>query len=290
MLGSDFPISIESKYYKWRRAVTRVNTWTIRARIRLLDPQQQPPLRLFDFFPQRPPIAPVHHAGLFIRPSPALDRRLERHLACIEGRHLAWIQVAYKDHHRSARWKGGVERHGVGARRRLCSDSEGVATMGPSGVAFVTAQGVHKARKLPKQGLLRGGGLDQAVQHLLIAPAPIAAVNLALGLPKHVRLLQGLCATRLNHAVTPLFGESCEAGFEGSSAGIVIRECGVDAEGVANPECFQVGFEGVTDEGGSGASRGSGLGDGMGDERASGKRGKILWEVVDDGFSGWCDY
>ena len=61
-------------------------------------------------------------------------------------------------------------------------DSVGVATTGASGVAFVTVQGVHKARKPPKQGLVRGGGLDQAVQHLLIAAVPIAVVTLALGL------------------------------------------------------------------------------------------------------------
>lgn len=50
-------------------------------------------------------------------------------------------------------------------------------------------------------------------------------------------------AARLNFAVTPFFGEPCETGFEGSTAGVVVHECGVDAEGMAYVEGFEVGFE-----------------------------------------------
>ena len=63
-------------------------------------------------------------------------------------------------------------------------------------------------------------------------------------------------ATRLDLAVTPFFGEPCETGFEGSTAGMVVCECGVDAEGVADSEGFEVGFEGVTNEDRGGALRG----------------------------------
>ena len=37
-------------------------------------------------------------------------------------------------------------------------------------------------------------------------------------------------------AVTPFFGEPCEPGFERSTARVVVHECGVDAEGVVDPE------------------------------------------------------
>ena len=36
----------------------------------------------------------------------------------------------------------------------------------------------------------------------------------------------------------------------------MVHECGVDAEGMADPEDFEVGFEGVTDEDGGGAALG----------------------------------
>ena len=49
--------------------------------------------------------------------------------------------------------------------------------------------------------------------------------------------------------MTPLFGEPGQSGFEWSAAGVVIYECGVNAEGVADPEGLEVGFEGVANEG-----------------------------------------
>jgi hypothetical protein len=39
--------------------------------------------------------------------------------------------------------------------------------------------------------------------------------------------------------------------------GVVVHECGVDAEGVTDPEGFEVGFEGVTDEDGCGTALGA---------------------------------
>ena len=38
--------------------------------------------------------------------------------------------------------------------------------------------------------------------------------------------------------------------------GMVVDECGVDAERIADPERLEVRFEGVTDENGSGAALG----------------------------------
>ena len=51
--------------------------------------------------------------------------------------------------------------------------------------------------------------------------------------------------------------ELCESGFEGPTAGMVVDECGVDAERMADPERLKVRFEGVTDENGSGAALGA---------------------------------
>lgn len=59
-------------------------------------------------------------------------------------------------------------------------------------------------------------------------------------------------ALSLDLAVTPFLGEPCESGFEWSTAGVVVHQRGVDAEGVTDPEGFEVGFEGVTDEDGRG--------------------------------------
>ena len=44
----------------------------------------------------------------------------------------------------------------------------------------------------------------------------------------------------------PFLGEPCETGFEWSTAEVVVDECGVDVERVADPECLEVRFEGVT--------------------------------------------
>ena len=63
-------------------------------------------------------------------------------------------------------------------------------------------------------------------------------------------------AARLNLAATPFLGEPSEPGFEWSTTGVVVCKCGVDAEGVADPEGFEVGFKGVTDEDGGGATLG----------------------------------
>lgn len=57
-------------------------------------------------------------------------------------------------------------------------------------------------------------------------------------------------AARLDLASAPLFGEPGEPGFERPAAGVVVYKRGVDAEGVADPEDFEVGFEGVADEDG----------------------------------------
>ena len=61
-------------------------------------------------------------------------------------------------------------------------------------------------------------------------------------------------ATRLDLAVTLLCGEPCKAGFEGSTAGVVVCECGVNAEGVADSE-------GVSNEDRDGAVKGCEEGD-----------------------------
>jgi len=61
-------------------------------------------------------------------------------------------------------------------------------------------------------------------------------------------------AACLDLAVTPFLGEPSEPGFEWSTAGVVVYECGVDAEGVADSESLEVGFEGVTDEDRGGAT------------------------------------
>ena len=47
----------------------------------------------------------------------------------------------------------------------------------------------------------------------------------------------------------PFLGEPCETGFEWSTAGVVVDECGVDVERVADPERLEVRFE--EDEGGA---------------------------------------
>ena len=57
----------------------------------------------------------------------------------------------------------------------------------------------------------------------------------------------------LDLALSPFLGEPCKSRFEGLTAGVVVHECGVDAEGVAYLEGFEVGFEGVTDDDGCGA-------------------------------------
>lgn len=54
--------------------------------------------------------------------------------------------------------------------------------------------------------------------------------------------------------MAPFLREPCEPWFEWSTTGVVVYQCGINAEGVANPEGFEVGFEGVTDEDGCGAS------------------------------------
>ena len=46
------------------------------------------------------------------------------------------------------------------------------------------------------------------------------------------------------------------ARFEWSTAVVVVDECGVDTDGMADPEGFEIGFEGVTDENGCGAALG----------------------------------
>ena len=162
-----------------------MDTTSRRPHTGLLDPQkQQPPLGLFDFFLQRPPIArspprrPIHFLCFF----PALDRRLERDLACIERRHPTRIRVACKYHHRGACWKGRVERHEVGVQCRLRSGEcfwRGLCRRGHDGRirrrfwrhpwkrsthvhqhdTVLTTQGIREARKPPKQELVRGDGL-----------------------------------------------------------------------------------------------------------------------------------
>jgi hypothetical protein len=56
--------------------------------------------------------------------------------------------------------------------------------------------------------------------------------------------------TGLDLSSDPFFGKPCEPGFEGPSTGVVISECCVDAEWVADFEGFEVGFKGVTEEDG----------------------------------------
>jgi hypothetical protein len=58
-----------------------------------------------------------------------------------------------------------------------------------------------------------------------------------------------------------------------STVGVVVHECGVDAEGVADPERFQVGFDGVTDEDGSGAGVACEDGSEVGLDPGEGRRG-----------------
>ena len=50
-------------------------------------------------------------------------------------------------------------------------------------------------------------------------------------------------AACLDLAVTPFLGEPSESGFEWTTAGVVVDECGVDAERVADPERLEVRFE-----------------------------------------------
>ena len=66
-------------------------------------------------------------------------------------------------------------------------------------------------------------------------------------------------AACLDLAVTPFLGEPCESGFGWPTAGMVVDECGVDTERVADPERLEVRFEGVTDENGSGAALGDAI-------------------------------
>lgn len=77
----------------------------------------------------------------------------------------------------------------------------------------------------------------------------------------------------LDFAVTPLLGEPCESGLEWSTAGVVIYQCGVDAEGVADPEGFEIGFEGVTDEDGRGTALRCEDGEELGLDLGEGGRG-----------------
>jgi hypothetical protein len=55
--------------------------------------------------------------------------------------------------------------------------------------------------------------------------------------------------------------------------GVVVDECGIDAEGVADPEGFVVGLEGVTDEDGGGAALGYENGEKLGLDFGEGHRG-----------------
>jgi hypothetical protein len=80
-------------------------------------------------------------------------------------------------------------------------------------------------------------------------------------------------AVRLDLALTPFLSESCESGFEQSTAGVVVHECGVDAEGVTAPERFEVGFKGVTDEDGGGPGVGCKDGEEVGLDLGEGRRG-----------------
>jgi hypothetical protein len=76
----------------------------------------------------------------------------------------------------------------------------------------------------------------------------------------------------LDLALTPFLGEPCEPGFEGSTAGVVVDECGVVAEGMADPERFQVGFERADEDGGGfvfGYENGKQLGLDLGEGRRS---------------------
>jgi hypothetical protein len=56
---------------------------------------------------------------------------------------------------------------------------------------------------------------------------------------------------RIRPRADTVTGEPCESGFEWSD------ECSVDAEGIADPERFEVVFEGVTDEDEGGAALGA---------------------------------
>jgi hypothetical protein len=56
-------------------------------------------------------------------------------------------------------------------------------------------------------------------------------------------------AARLDLAVIPFLGEPCEPGFEWLTAGEVLHVCGVGTKGMADPEGFEVRFEGVTRRG-----------------------------------------
>jgi hypothetical protein len=77
---------------------------------------------------------------------------------------------------------------------------------------------------------------------------------------------------RLDLALTPFLNEPSEPGFEWSAVGVV-NGCGVDSEGVADPEGFVVGLEGVTDEDGGGAALGCGNGEKLGLDFDEGHRG-----------------
>ena len=77
-------------------------------------------------------------------------------------------------------------------------------------------------------------------------------------------------ATRLDLALAPFLGEPCRSGFEWWTAGVV-DECGVDAEGMADAEGFEVGFKGVTDEDGNGAGLGCENGEELGLDMGEGR-------------------
>ena len=65
-----------------------------------------------------------------------------------------------------------------------------------------------------------------------------------------------------------------ETRFQWSAAGEAIDECDVDAERAADPEGFQVRFEGVTDEDGGGAALGCGDGEELHLDLDKGGRGR----------------
>ena len=54
----------------------------------------------------------------------------------------------------------------------------------------------------------------------------------------------------LGLALTPLLGEPCQTRFKWSTSEVMVDECGVDAEGSADPDRYQVLFKGVTDKDG----------------------------------------
>ena len=81
-------------------------------------------------------------------------------------------------------------------------------------------------------------------------------------------------AACLDLAATPFFGEPREARFEWTTAGVMVDERGVDAEGVANPERLEVRFQGVTDEDGGGGTLGCDDGEELCLDFGEGRRGR----------------